>query len=182
MRWTYDKVKEFYTRVRRNAKCTQCKREGVTIGKHPSGKTGQPVRVVGADLKGLKEWIRKAGWLCHRCRKEITVTFRTPPYPTRFREPYYAERYPEWRDSCGTGWISEAEWAAGGWSGYEERIPLEPGDRGYPRKKWRTVVKYPKLPTAAAAGSNASGGRGGGECQEVQPDLNDLTRAAREAI
>lgn len=67
--WTYDRVLQFYRRARRQASCGKCGRKGyIEIGYHPSGRGGQPVRVVGADPVALKEWIRQAGWRCRVCK------------------------------------------------------------------------------------------------------------------
>lgn len=67
--WTYDRVLQFYQRARRRASCGKCGKRGfIEIGYHPSGRGGQPVRVVGADPIALKKWIREAGWRCRSCK------------------------------------------------------------------------------------------------------------------
>ena len=87
-------VQTYYTEARKQGVCRRCGRGGyLRSGLHPSGRRGQPVRLVGADLDALKDWIEKAGWLCPSCasvmdRGEVKAPPPPPSSPAKPWEPY----------------------------------------------------------------------------------------------
>lgn len=59
----------WYSGERERASCRKCGRTNCYLkaGVHPSGKRGQPLKLTGANLEALKEWMDKAGWTCQKC-------------------------------------------------------------------------------------------------------------------